>query len=210
MVLVLLLSPLWPRAVEIVELISDSLLQRIEQQRGPQAAAKVRAWRSFIEQHQQGDERIKLEATNTFFNSYISYASDQQIWQQDDYWATPLEALSVGYGDCEDYAIGKYFTLRALGVDPTRLRLMYARDLTNDVAHMVLLYDDPEADDPLILDNLVDPILPPSQRPDIAPIYSFNGDGLWLAKSRGRGKKVSNTKRLARWEEVITKIEQGK
>ena len=54
------------------------------------------------------DERDRLAAVNGFFNQRVAFRDDIEVWGQIDYWATPLELLDKGAGDCEDYAIAKY------------------------------------------------------------------------------------------------------
>ena len=89
---------------------------------------------------------------------------DAEVWGQVDYWASPLETLQSGMGDCEDFAIAKYFTLLALGVPlpgcgwSTCARRSAARRPVQ--AHMVLAYYPAPEDDPLILDNLVADVRP--------------------------------------------------
>ncbi|MBL3278677.1 hypothetical protein ELP91_28930, partial [Klebsiella pneumoniae] len=79
------------------------------------------------------------------------------VWGQVDYWGSPLETLTKGQGDCEDYAIGKYFALMAAGVPSARMRLVYVRAQNGGViqAHMVLAYYPTPDAEPLILDNLI-------------------------------------------------------
>jgi hypothetical protein len=86
------------------------------------------------------------------------------------------------------------------------MRLTYVKALELDQAHMVLTYfSTPEAD-PLVLDNLKDEIQPASQRSDLLPVYSFNADGLWLAKSHGTDQHVGSPERLSQWNSVIARI----
>ena len=118
------------------------------------------------------------------------------MWGVKDYWATPLEFLSRGAGDCEDYSIAKYFTLKELGVSEKKMRITYVKALKLRQAHMVLTYFETPRSVPLVLDNLIPTIKPATQRKDLLPVYSFNGSGLWLAKSRGSGKKVGSSSRF--------------
>lgn len=67
---------------------------------------------------------------NDFFNRQIKFAEDAAIWSQPDYWATPLETLGLGAGDCEDFSIAKYYSLKEVGVAPDKLRLIYVRAKT--------------------------------------------------------------------------------
>ncbi|MNI88498.1 hypothetical protein D3C73_1458050 [compost metagenome] len=71
---------------------------------------------------------------------------------------------------------------------------------------MVLTYySSPEAE-PLVLDSLIDAIKPASQRKDLLPVYSFNAEGMWLPGAKGN-KKVGDTKRLSRWQDVLKKMQ---
>ena len=91
------------------------------------------------------------------------FVSDIQHWGKTDYWATPVEFLSTNGGDCEDYSIAKYFTLRTLGVADDKLRITYVKELVQyNEAHMVLAYFPNADDEPLVLDNINKTILPAS------------------------------------------------
>jgi predicted transglutaminase-like cysteine proteinase len=142
----------------------------------------------------------KLAKVNSFFNK-LSYAEDIDLWGLQDYWATPIEFLCRGAGDCEDYAIAKYFTLKALGVLEEKLKITYVKALEQNRSHMVLAYYNHPGDEPLILDNLIDSIKPASQRTDLSPIFSFNGSGLWMAQQRN-----TSGVRLKKWDELMRKM----
>ena len=114
--------------------------------------------------------------------------------------------LATNGGDCEDFSIAKYFTLREMGVPEERMRLTYVKALQLDQAHMVLTYYPSPDAEPLVLDNLDTSILPSSQRTDLLPVYSFNGNGLWLAKREGNDERVGHSERLSRWQEVIARV----
>jgi predicted transglutaminase-like cysteine proteinase len=138
------------------------------------------------------------------------FVNDIAVWDKEDYWATPLEFLSKGAGDCEDYSIAKYFTLKELGVDEQKLRITYVKAVKLNQAHMVLTYFENKRAIPLVLDNLDIEIKPANLRKDLIPVYSFNGDGLWLAKARGDGKRVGNASRLSLWEELAARMALNK
>ncbi|RMQ86608.1 hypothetical protein ALP97_03521, partial [Pseudomonas salomonii] len=72
-------------------------------------------------------------------------------------------------------------------------------------AHMVLTYYPTPDAIPLVLDSLMDEILPATRRTDLVPVYSFNAEGLYLPGAKGN-KKVSDTKRLSRWQDVLKKM----
>jgi predicted transglutaminase-like cysteine proteinase len=175
------------------------LLIAIETQYGDKARARVEDWQQLLNTTRDLDEAEKLRQVNSFFNR-ITFLSDQEHWGQEDYWATPLEMLATNGGDCEDYSIAKYFTLKTLGVDQDKLRITYVKALRLNQAHMVLAYYATPDADPLILDNLTNDILPASRRTDLYPVYSFNGDGLWLSKQRGLGRRVGDADKLSNWK----------
>ena len=60
--------------------------------------------------------------------------------------------------------------------------------------------------DPLLLDNLIDTIVPAAQRRDLVPVYSFNSEGLWLAKQRGQGELVGDAAQLGLWQELLRRM----
>jgi len=147
---------------------------------------------------------LALRRTNDFFNQ-VPYASDLAHWQVEDYWATPVEVLGSFGADCEDYVIAKYLSLKELGVPIARLRITYVRALTLDESHMVLAYYAKPDAEPLILDNLLPEIRPASQRPDLAPVYSFNDDDLWLPT--GASKK-GGASQVRLWRELLEKLDK--
>jgi predicted transglutaminase-like cysteine proteinase len=162
-----------------------------------------------------GDDDLRLQTLNQFFNRRIAFRDDLEVWGQIDYWATPLEMLARGEGDCEDYAIAKYFSLIAAGIPSQRMRLVYVKATLPgsaggaQQAHMVLAYyGSVAAVDPLILDNLIGEIRPASRRTDLQPVFSFNMDGLWSGtQGPGAGDPVS---RLSRWRDLLARArEQG-
>lgn len=172
---------------------------------GPATAARAQMLIQEIGEASRLPEPARLRAINTFFNRQVLYADDREVWGQIDYWASPLETLAKARGDCEDYAIGKYFSLLAAGVPSVKMRLVYVRaDMGGAVqAHMVLAYyPEPDAE-PLILDNLVTDIRPASRRPDLTPVFSFNAEGLW----QGVGATTAGdpTARLSRWRDALLK-----
>lgn len=185
--------------------LSPEFLDKAEKKYGNPARRRFVAWENLIISDKSKTEREKLEEVNNFFNQ-IQYVSDIAHWGQDDYWATPVEFLGTGAGDCEDYTISKYFTLKSMGIPDEKLNLTYVKALTYGVHHMVLAYYPTPGGVPLILDNYVADILPATKRTDLIPIYSFNGTSLWLAKQRGKGKLAGSSSRLKRWQNVMQKM----
>lgn len=182
--------------------------RRAETLYGPLGEGKQRidAWQHLLATQKQTPELEQLNVVNLFFNKQMRYVEDIDLWHVEDYWATPIEALWKGAGDCEDYAIAKYFSLRHLGVSSDKLRITYVKALRQNRAHMVLTYYSSPDAMPLVLDSLMDAIQPASQRTDLLPVYSFNAEGLWLPGAKGN-KKIGDTKRLSRWQDVLKKMQ---
>ncbi len=175
---------------------------------GPLGAGQQRidAWQQLLATQKQLSDVERLQVVNQFFNRQLRYAEDIDLWHEVDYWATPIQSLIKGAGDCEDYAIAKYFSLRRLGIPADKLRITYVKALRQNRAHMVLTYYSSPDAMPLVLDSLIDAIKPASERTDLLPVYAFNGEGLWLTGSGGN-KKVGDTKRLSRWQDLLKKMQ---
>ncbi len=179
---------------------------------GERAGKRATAWRQTLHQLSGHDEKVKgqaplvsapekLKGINDFFNQ-LQFIDDTVLWNETDYWATPSEFIGVGGGDCEDFSLAKYFSLLSLGVDDEKLRLVYVKALTLNQFHMVVAYYPQPAAVPLLLDNLDGEIKPATERPDLLPIYSFNGSQLWLMKQKGQGQLAGDAAKLSAWNDV--------
>jgi len=186
-------------------LFSEKLLSQVSALYGYSARQRLLDWQALMDSHTSDSEKDKLEMVNDFFNG-MHFVSDLNHWGVEDYWATPVEFLASKAGDCEDYSIAKYYTLKKMGVPENRMRITYVKALKLNQAHMVLTYYPTPDAIPLVLDNLNANILPANERNDLLPVYSFNADGLWLAKSRTLGLKVSKGKRVGMWEDLVIRI----
>lgn len=186
------------------------LIQRIvaKNARGT-APANFTAWIKLLAEVRDLPENDKLKSVNDFFNRNIRFEDDQTLWGQGDYWATPLETLTAGAGDCEDFGIAKYFSLKVLGIPNARLRLIYVKAQLGgpssgvSQAHMVLAYYAAPDSEPLVLDNLISEIRPASRRPDLSPVFSFNSDGIWAGV--GANQAAGDTSRLSRWRDLLVR-----
>ena len=176
---------------------------------GVRASETIAAWRRLMVDSRSLPDGDKLSKVNTFFNRQMLFEDDMVVWGQADYWATPLEFMGRGAGDCEDFVIAKYITLQMLGMGTERLRLIYVRakiGSTASVAHMVLGFYPQPTQEPLILDNLISSVRPASQRPDLSPVFSFNNNGLWVGGATA--STADPTTRLSRWRDVLDRMRQ--
>lgn len=147
------------------------------------------------------------ESVNVFFNG-ARYESDGLGCDEVDRWATPLEFITRDAGDCEDFAIAKYFTLRAAGIDMGRLRLLYAKVLPGRMPHMVLAYHPTPDAEPQILDNLTSQINPLSECGYLVPVYAFNEARVWLFRDDGTPVDVCAAGTLVLWRTLLERVAQ--
>tara|TARA_B100000609_G_scaffold180187_1_gene160567 strand:- start:467 stop:1114 length:648 start_codon:yes stop_codon:yes gene_type:complete len=120
-------------------------------------------------------DREKIKAVNDYVNNW-PYKNDISAWQKSDYWATPSEFFANS-GDCEDFAITKYFLLTRLGIAKDRMRLVVVNDTLRQIPHAVLaVYTE---DDILILDSLVNAALSHKRFLQYIPYYSVNKNSRW-------------------------------
>ncbi len=153
------------------------------------------AWDKFID-----DQRIKgpasadaadtvltvelLSAVNLYFNR-STYIVDPVNWGVPDYWSTPDEFFMKD-GDCEDYAISKFITLKRMGIDTAKMRLVVLQDENLRAAHAVLAV---ELDGTFhILDNQVDTVLTHDKILHYRPVYSINESNWWLHQVKRFGR----------------------
>ena len=187
--------------------LDTELLNKAEQKYGKSARSRLTAWEDLIVSDNSQTDLEKLEKVNQFFNM-MEFVDDIDHWRVKDYWATPIEFIGTQGGDCEDFTIAKYFTLKAMGIKDEKLNLTYVKSITYNVHHMVLAYYSSPGSEPLILDNIVKDIHPASKRTDLLPIYSFNGTGMWLAKQRGKGKLAGSSSQLQRWQDLVQRMSE--
>lgn len=184
-------------------------LAKIQAKYGEYAKRRLVSWEKVFVENKDKTTQEKLKNVNLFFN-LIEFKTDMTVWGATDYWATPLEFLVAGAGDCEDYSIAKYFTLIELGIPEEKLFITYVQALELNQAHMVLTYYETPDAIPLVLDNLNGEILPGNKRTDLKPIYSLNGKGLWRAKQQGLGNALGQPKDIKKWDDMTQRILGGK
>ena len=184
-------------------------MRTIAQERyGPDAVQLVDTWHDVILDISSRTETEKLASANAFFNQRIRWVEDPEAWNEKDYWATPLETMGVGMGDCEDFAIAKYAMLVLAGVDVDKLRITYVKARKGGpgsqayAAHMVLAYYATPSAVPLILDNMVTEIYPADKRTDLSPVYGFNSRGLWVGGAVAPATNNPGAK-LSRWRDLL-------
>ena len=185
--------------------VSERLMDAYSRRFGPEARTRLQAWKRYAAQHQDSGlpEAELLVDVNRTLNR-IRFIDDAVHWGVADYWATPAESVGSDGGDCEDFAIAKYFMLKELGIPIAKLRMTYVKALKLNQAHMVLAYYPRPDAEPLVLDNLEDAVRPASQRKDLIPVYSFNDEEVWI-EARGRS---GSPRQIRNWNSLMERLER--
>lgn len=206
-------SRLSPDADSGLEIDFDRMTEQMRDRFSEDRVEVVLRWEALLDEIGAASVQEQLLRVNEFFHRTVRYRLDGQLYGVEDYWATPLETLGHGLGDCEDWAIAKYVSLRHLGIPDEKLRLIYVRAQIGgsrspiSQAHMVLgYYESPEAE-PLILDSLLSNVLPASERTDLSPVFSFNAAGIWVGQGPAPAAG-SPTARLSLWRDVLERMRQ--
>jgi predicted transglutaminase-like cysteine proteinase len=189
--------------------VTPGLMDHFARLFGAGARGRLEGWKAFVRSAAGkapggAGEPGLLRPVHGFFNDLPS-VDDRVQWGVEDYWATPAEFLSSGAGDCEDYAIAKYFTLKELGVPVSRLRLVYARTWQARGAHMVLAYFSAPGAEPLIMDNLEGGARRAADRPDLIPVYMFNDDDMQFTQ-QGAGAARYDPLSIRKWRLLLEKL----
>ncbi|MFT5002846.1 MAG: putative transglutaminase-like cysteine proteinase [Flavobacteriales bacterium] len=194
----LLISTAFLYAKSSSQLNESKIITALYNYYGERAAKRGQAWFDMMQASHHLTAPEKIKNVNDFFNQ-LNFIDDIKLWGEKNYWATPIEFIGVNGGDCEDFAIAKYFTLLELGIADQKMRIMMVKALVLNQYHMVVSYYETPSSVPLILDNIDSRIKPASQRTDLVPIYSFNGKQLWLNKEKGQGELAGSSARLKQW-----------
>lgn len=159
-----------------------TLMPRYEQQKAAETANCTTddcpnvKWEKLLVELQGKSVAVQMREVNKFFNA-MTYVSDDDNWGVDDMWNTPYELMTRG-GDCEDYAIAKYISLKRLGVDTSQMRIMIVQDENlNGAMHAIL--EVREGGGKYILDNQAQEVAEESNIFHYRPIYAINNRNWW-------------------------------
>lgn len=132
-------------------------------------------WREFLETLRGQEALAQLRAVNAYLNR-LPYKTDLENYGAEDYWATPRQLFARG-GDCEDYAIAKLLSLKALGWPAERLRVAVVHDNARDLVHAVLVaYHGGHA---YVLDIEITEVTDHRNIARYVPIFSIGENGWW-------------------------------
>lgn len=154
-----------------------TVMARFEQQmKGAGGDPQMQAWKAQLQSLAGASSRDKVAAVNNYINQ-ITYVEDSKNYGQSDYWATPVEFFRKG-GDCEDFAIAKYASLRALGFSTDQLRIAIVQDKIKNIAHAILIvYTE---DGTYVLDNQDKRLRHAAEVTRYQPVFSINATNWWL------------------------------
>ncbi|MEE9250742.1 MAG: transglutaminase-like cysteine peptidase [Alphaproteobacteria bacterium] len=129
-------------------------------------------WGAFLEGLRGDDPMEQLDRVNRYMNE-APYITDPRNYNVADHWATLGQFFNRG-GDCEDYAIAKFMSLRALGWDNAHMRIVLVQDLNLKIPHAVLVvYRDGVA---WVLDNQFKQLIAADDIHHYRPVFSLNED----------------------------------
>lgn len=165
-------APQWHRVIK-TQGTPPPIFSKGTAKRMPPNVAK--RWFALREKIESGNDFAKAKAVNTFFNTW-PYRTDDVVWGVPEYWATPEEFLEKS-GDCEDYAITKYYALRSLGVSADKLRVVAVKDSIRGIGHAVLTIF--INDTAYVLDNLSPYLLEHTVLKNYRPQFSVNEHYRW-------------------------------
>lgn len=143
----------------------------------------IKEWRELLESLQGKPLKEQMKAINDWANAH-PYIIDQINWGLEDFWETPTEFMAMN-GDCEDYAIAKYYSLKQLGYDDEQMRIMIVQDFNlGGIIHAILgVYDDDR--ELYILDNQIPQVMPATRIYHYRPIYGINESAWWMFTPKG-------------------------
>lgn len=135
-------------------------------------------WEAFLKRSQ--DKQLEGKTLLMEVNAHLNrarYVQDPINWGVPDFWAHLREFFQRN-GDCEDYAISKYATLKRLGVPTEAMRVVVLEDSNLNLAHAVLTVE--MNGTTYVLDNQISSVLPDSAIYHYLPVYSINEHGWWM------------------------------
>lgn len=156
-----------------------SVMSRFEDQMKSQSgSATVRNWKAQLAGLEGMSRGQQIEEVNRYINN-VRYIEDSRNYGKSDQWSTPIEFLTRG-GDCEDFAIAKYASLRALGFSTDQMRIAIVQDKIKNIPHAILIVYD--AGRTYVLDNQDKGVRSADSINRYKPIFSLNSNNWWLHK----------------------------
>jgi predicted transglutaminase-like cysteine proteinase len=150
-------------------------LAKLNCKKGPYVNCGLYYWQKLVVDLKGKDRLTQIKTVHKYLNE-VRYIKDPRNWNVADYWETPTEFFDK-QGDCEDYSITKYLTLRQLGFSSKNLRIAVVKDLNLNLWHAILIvYHKGRA---LVLDNQIRYVIDARKVHHYRVTYSINEKHWW-------------------------------
>ncbi len=146
----------------------------------------TRVWNDFMRSIEHDSTPRQILKVNLWFNAF-PYKRDDYLYGKSDHWASPTEFLEYG-GDCEDYTIIKYITLRLLGLPAESMKIAMVYDVFSGTDHALLIVK--HDDETYVLDNRENLTIPANYTARYKPHYVFNEEQFWTYDSPLMARKI--------------------
>ena len=146
-------------------------------------------WSALIDDLKSRPLPARVARANDYFNA-IPYVPAMKNWGDVGYWETPYEFLARG-GQCQDYAIAKYFALKASGVPENDMRFVVVRDIQRSLDHAILIVAVNGQD--YVLDNQNTKVESLSDEHRYRAYYAINNTGWWAYSVRIASAQIATT-----------------
>lgn len=136
----------------------------------------LKGYRHIVRRAQSVGDFGKLHLVNRFINKRRWVSDDFRTDEMsNDIWLTPIRFLRDG-GDCEDFAVAKYFMLRDLGFEPDNLRIVISSDHKTREPHAVVAV---RIGDKVLLMETDDTVRRAREHHKYRFLYSVNENYFW-------------------------------
>ncbi len=179
----------------------------IEQKSGKIAKNRAIDYQKKLRYIKKHTKEKQLNMINHYLNQLLPQYDDI-IQKKEDYWSSPKEFLTMGYGDCEDYVIIKYFSLIKLGFDEKKIFITTVHEKYTGSYHMVLSYFKDKDKSPLVLDNLSFRVLDLNTREDIQADIFINSNGVYKMNENKKLYKIAN--KAQQYENLMKKVRENR
>jgi predicted transglutaminase-like cysteine proteinase len=132
-------------------------------------------WMKFLAKIKDKRRLTQVKAVNKDMNR-AKYIVGKNNWGKKDYWAS-IGQFMARFGDCEDYAIAKYLSLRKLCFTNEQVRVVAVKELNLKVGHaiLVVILDGKY----YVLDNQIKRVVEAKSVKHYQPVFSINTEFWW-------------------------------
>jgi predicted transglutaminase-like cysteine proteinase len=134
-------------------------------------------WSAMLVSIRSAPRADQLARVNAWVNAHIAFVEDRSQYGQNDHWATGVDSIRRGRGDCEDYALAKMQLLRAAGFSADDIYLSIVKDLVRRADHAVLVVRSEGRF--LVLDNNTDRLVEAGANQDYRPVFTYSATQSW-------------------------------